>query len=50
MHPVRFTATATEGAARTGVATTARGSYRTPCVMPVAARSAAAARIFERDD
>jgi len=40
MHPVRFQATATEGAARTGVAHTARGSYRTPCFMPVGTRGA----------
>jgi len=40
MHPVRFTATATDGSARTGVATTARGSYRTPCFMPVGTRGA----------
>ena len=40
MHPVRFEATATDGAARTGVAHTARGSYRTPCFMPVGTRGA----------
>jgi queuine tRNA-ribosyltransferase len=40
MHPVRFEATATDGTARTGVATTARGSYRTPCFMPVGTRGA----------
>jgi len=40
MHPVRFEATATEGAARTGVAHTGRGSYRTPCFMPVGTRGA----------
>src|SRR3954452_23681262 len=40
MHPVRFQATATDGAARAGVATTARGSYRTPCFMPVGTRGA----------
>ncbi len=31
---------ARDGAARTGVATTARGSYRTPCFMPVGTRGA----------
>src|SRR6476469_11244482 len=40
MHPVRFEAVATDGTARTGVATTARGSYRTPCFMPVGTRGA----------
>ena len=40
MHPVRFEATATDGAARTGVAHTARGTYQTPCFMPVGTRGA----------
>ena len=40
MHPVTFHAQATDGTARTGVATTARGSYRTPCFMPVGTRGA----------
>ena len=40
MYPVTFAATATDGAARTGVATTARGSYVTPCFMPVGTRGA----------
>jgi queuine tRNA-ribosyltransferase len=40
MHPVVHAATATDGAARTGVATTARGTYRTPCFMPVGTRGA----------
>ena len=31
---------ATDGAARTGTATTARGSYQTPCFMPVGTRGA----------
>ena len=31
---------ATDGAARTGVATTARGTYQTPCFMPVGTRGA----------
>ncbi len=39
-HPLRFEAIATEGAARTGVVHTARGSYRTPCFMPVGTRGA----------
>jgi len=38
MHPVRFEAKATDGAARSGIARTARGSYRTPCFMPVGTR------------
>ncbi|MFZ9483075.1 MAG: tRNA guanosine(34) transglycosylase Tgt [Ilumatobacteraceae bacterium] len=40
MHPVRFEVTATNGAARTGVGHTAKGSYRTPCFMPVGTRGA----------
>src|SRR4029077_13378769 len=40
MHPVVFETIATDGAARTGVAHTARGSYRTPCFMPVGTRGA----------
>jgi queuine tRNA-ribosyltransferase len=40
VHPVRFEAIATDGAARCGVAHTARGSYRTPCFMPVGTRGA----------
>ena len=40
MHSVRFEASAIDGAARTGVAHTARGSYRTPCFMPVGTRGA----------
>ena len=40
MHPVSFTAVAADGAARGGVATTARGTYRTPCFMPVGTRGA----------
>jgi queuine tRNA-ribosyltransferase len=40
MHPVRFETVATDGAARTGIAHTARGSYRTPCFMPVGTRGA----------
>ncbi len=40
MHPVRFEALAIDGSARSGVAHTARGSYRTPCFMPVGTRGA----------
>ncbi|MDP9463394.1 MAG: tRNA guanosine(34) transglycosylase Tgt [Actinomycetota bacterium] len=40
MHPVRFETVAIDGAARSGVAHTARGSYRTPCFMPVGTRGA----------
>jgi queuine tRNA-ribosyltransferase len=40
VHPVRFELTAAHGAARTGVAHTAKGSYRTPCFMPVGTRGA----------
>ncbi len=40
MHPVRFEVAATDGTARTGVAHTARGSYQTPCFMPVGTRGA----------
>ncbi|MEP7202173.1 MAG: tRNA guanosine(34) transglycosylase Tgt [Ilumatobacteraceae bacterium] len=40
MNPVRFETIASNGAARSGVAQTARGSYRTPCFMPVGTRGA----------
>ena len=40
MHSVRFELAAADGAARTGVAHTARGSYHTPCFMPVGTRGA----------
>ncbi len=40
MHPVGVELAATDGAARAGVAHTARGSYRTPCFMPVGTRGA----------
>jgi len=40
MHPVTLNITATEGAARTGVATTANGSYQFPTFMPVGTRGA----------
>jgi len=40
MHPVTVTVEHRDGAARAGVATTARGSYRTPCFMPVGTRGA----------
>ena len=35
MHPVEFVEEAVDGAARAGRATTARGTYLTPCFMPV---------------
>ncbi len=35
-----FTPASVDGAARTGVVTTARGSFRTPCFMPVGTRGA----------
>ena len=38
MHPVRFETVARDGGARTGIAHAARGSYRTPCFMPVGTR------------
>jgi queuine tRNA-ribosyltransferase len=37
---VRFEPLATDGPARTGTATTARGTYTTPCFMPVGTRGA----------
>jgi queuine tRNA-ribosyltransferase len=40
MHPVEFCVDATDGAARAGTATTARGSYTTPLFMPVGTRGA----------
>ncbi len=40
MHPVTLEVVASDGAARAGVAHTARGSYRTPCFMPVGTRGA----------
>jgi queuine tRNA-ribosyltransferase len=40
MYPVRFETIATDGAARSGIAHTARGTYRTPCFMPVGTRGA----------
>jgi queuine tRNA-ribosyltransferase len=40
VHPVRIDLEATAGAARAGTATTARGTYRTPCFMPVGTRGA----------
>jgi queuine tRNA-ribosyltransferase len=40
MFPVRHVASAAEGPARAGTATTARGSYETPCFMPVGTRGA----------
>jgi queuine tRNA-ribosyltransferase len=40
MHPVEFVEEAVDGAARAGRATTARGTYLTPCFMPVGTRGA----------
>ena len=40
MYPVEFVSEASDGAARAGVATTARGSYTTPLFMPVGTRGA----------
>jgi queuine tRNA-ribosyltransferase len=37
---LRFDVEATDGAARAGVATTGRGTFRTPCFMPVGTRAA----------
>jgi queuine tRNA-ribosyltransferase len=40
MFRVQLDVIATEGAARTGIATTHRGTYETPCFMPVGTRGA----------
>jgi len=40
VHPVTLAVEATDGTARAGIATTARGTYRTPCFMPVGTRGA----------
>ena len=40
MARVELVVEATDGAARAGTATTARGTYRTPCFMPVGTRGA----------
>lgn len=40
MHRVELSVEATHGAARTGTATTARGTYQTPLFMPVGTRGA----------
>jgi len=40
MHPVTVTLEAQDGAARAGSAVTAKGTYRTPCFMPVGTRGA----------
>lgn len=40
MFPVQFTARSRHGLARTGVAQTHRGTYTTPCFMPVGTRGA----------
>ena len=38
MHPVALELEAVDGTARAGIARTVRGSYRTPCFMPVGTR------------
>src|SRR4029078_8324079 len=40
LHPVTMELDAVDGTARAGIATTARGAYRTPCFMPVGTRGA----------
>ena len=40
MHPLTIELEAIDGTARAGVVRTARGSYRTPCFMPVGTRGA----------
>ena len=40
MFPVQFTTDAVDGSARAGTAVTHRGSYTTPCFMPVGTRGA----------
>ncbi|MFM7124818.1 MAG: tRNA guanosine(34) transglycosylase Tgt [Actinomycetes bacterium] len=40
MFPVEFTEIARDGVARAGIATTHRGTYSTPCFMPVGTRGA----------
>lgn len=40
MHRVVFTEVARDGVARAGLASTSRGSYETPCYMPVGTRGA----------
>lgn len=40
MHPLQVEIEAVDGAARCGTVTTAGGSYRTPCFMPVGTRGA----------
>ncbi len=48
MHEVRVVVEATDGGARAGVAHTARGTYTTPCFMPVGTR--AAVKYLSADD
>jgi len=48
MSAVTATVTATDGQARTGFVTTPRGTFRTPCFMPVGTR--AAVRTLSADD
>ncbi len=45
---LRFEVDATDGAARTGTISTSRGSFRTPCFMPVATR--ASVKALSSDD
>jgi queuine tRNA-ribosyltransferase len=40
LHPVTLALEAVDGGARAGLAATARGTYRTPCFMPVGTRGA----------
>src|SRR3954468_5050813 len=40
MHPVELELVAQDGAARAGLAHAAKGTYRTPCFMPVGTRAA----------
>ena len=47
-HVLDMTIDATDGTARAGVVTTARGSFRTPCFMPVGTRGAV--RTLASDD
>lgn len=48
MRPVALRVEATDGVARAGVAETARGTYETPCFMPVGTRGAV--RYLSADD
>jgi queuine tRNA-ribosyltransferase len=48
VRPARLQVEATDGRARTGTVTTARGSFRTPCFMPVGTRGAV--RLLDAED